>query len=111
MFIPLLGKRKRLRHDGSASGADGFPDALLGGAPGRLVEDQAALAGVPDQADERAQHDADEDADADTDANEREPRQPASRIGRVAVSLLQVHAQIARQELARDQGRLLRGGM
>jgi hypothetical protein len=51
--------------------------------------------------------DADDDADADTD--EREPRRPASRIGRVAMSLLQVHAQIARQELARDQGRLLRG--
>lgn len=52
---------------------------------------------------------SEEDAAADTDADEREPRQPASRIGRVAVSLLQVHAQIARQELARDQGRLLRG--
>lgn len=51
---------------------------------------------------------ADEAADDDA-ADERDPRRPASRIGRVAVSLLQVHAQIARQELARDQGRLLRG--
>jgi len=45
----------------------------------------------------------------DTDSSDPGPRRPASRIGRVAVSLLQVHAQIARQELARDQGRLLRG--
>ncbi len=52
---------------------------------------------------------ADADDDADPEADEREPRLPASRIGRVAMSLLQVHAQIARQELARDQGRLLRG--
>jgi uncharacterized membrane protein YqjE len=51
---------------------------------------------------------ADDDQD-DTDSSDPGPRRPASRIGRVAVSLLQVHAQIARQELARDQGRLLRG--
>jgi len=49
------------------------------------------------------------DADAADDAADPDPHRPASRIGRVAVSLLQVHAQIARQELARDQGRLLRG--
>jgi len=46
---------------------------------------------------------------AATDDDDPDPHRPASRIGRVAVSLLQVHAQIARQELARDQGRLLRG--
>lgn len=51
---------------------------------------------------------SDDDAAA-TDDDDPDPHRPASRIGRVAVSLLQVHAQIARQELARDQGRLLRG--
>lgn len=33
----------------------------------------------------------------------------ASRMGRLAMSLLSIHAQLAKQELSRDQSRLVRG--
>jgi hypothetical protein len=40
-----------------------------------------------------------------------EPKSDSSRLFRVAASLLQVHVQIAREELARDEGRVFRGLM
>lgn len=46
----------------------------------------------------------------ESDADSELPR-GGSRLGRVAVSLLQVHAQIAKRELARDQGRLVAGAV
>ena len=58
---------------------------------------------------ERSARYADTDADADT--GESPPRRDSSRLARVAMSLLQVHAEIARRELAQDQGRLVRGAV
>lgn len=51
---------------------------------------------------------ADDDvADDDFDYEEARPRS-SSRLMRVIVSLLRIHTEIARRELAQDQGRLVR---
>lgn len=47
----------------------------------------------------------------DTGADDGDLPRDASRLTRVAMSLLQVHAEIARRELAQDQGRLVRGAV
>lgn len=48
---------------------------------------------------------------AEPPVDEPPPSAGGSRLVRVALSLLQVHGQIAREELARDQGRLVRGAV